>query len=89
MYLISGSPISLMGFRHVLCEGGKGSLPEVSWMACYPLILEEDLQGTGGNADVNLFFDGLIRHAVMVAIDLNMVVYINPGLFPFSILMGT
>ena len=52
-------------------------------MACHPPIFEEDLQGTGGNADINLFFDKLIRHAVIVAIDLDMVVDIDSGFFPF------
>ncbi|NIW11942.1 MAG: hypothetical protein GWN33_16190, partial [Gammaproteobacteria bacterium] len=49
-----------MGFGHVLLEGGKNALSVVSLMAGHSLIFEEDLDGMGRYADIDLLFDKLV-----------------------------
>jgi hypothetical protein len=56
-------------------------------MTCHPFIFKQYFHSAGGKADVNLLFDKLIRDAIVVAADLDMVVDIDPGLFPFSVLI--
>ena len=76
-----------MALRHVLCKCCKGPFAVISLMACHPFIFKQYLDGAGGKADVNLLPCKLIRYAVVVAEDLDMVVDIDPGLFPLSILI--
>jgi hypothetical protein len=56
-------------------------------MTCHPFIFKQYLHGAGGKADVNLLSCKLIGYAVVVAVDLDMIVDIDPGLFPLSILI--
>ena len=73
-----------MALGHVLFERCKGSFAVVSLMTCHPFIFKQYLHGTGGKADINLVSCKLIRYGVVVAVNLNMVVDIDPGLFPLS-----
>ena len=52
------------------------------------MVIEEDFDGGGGESHLDLLFDQLIRDAVVMAIDLNMIVDIDPSLFPFGKLIG-
>ena len=76
--------ISLMALGHVPCRCCKGLFAVVFLMTCHPFIFKQYLHGTGGKADINLLSCKLIRYAVVVAGNLNMVVDIDPGLFPLS-----
>ena len=52
------------------------------------VVIEEDFDGGGGESHLNLLFDQLTRDAVVMAIDLHMIVDIDPSLFPFGKLIG-
>ena len=58
-------------------------------MACHPLIFEEHFHSGTAQAYIELLSYQLIGYAVIVAIDLDMVVDIDPGFFPFGILVAT
>ncbi len=60
-----------------------------SAMACHPPVFEEDFHARGCETDIDLLSCQLIGDAVVVAVDLDMVVDIDPGLFPFGILVET
>jgi hypothetical protein len=51
-----------------------------------PSILKKDLYGVARDAYIDLFFDKLVRDAIVVVFDLNMVININHELFPFGVL---
>jgi hypothetical protein len=84
-----GSPlqIALVALGHVLGQGRKASLAVASLMAGYSFIFEEDLQGGGRQADIDLLSDKLVGNAIVVAIHLDMVVDVDSGLFPLRILI--
>jgi hypothetical protein len=56
-------------------------------MAGHPSIPEQDLYGAFRESHIHLLFYELIGYAVVVVIDLDMIVDIDPGLFPFGILV--
>ena len=80
--------VFLMRFGHVLWQGGKSSWAMTSGMAGHPVVFAEDFDGGGSESEVDLFFDQRIRDAVVMAVDLHMIVDIDPGLFPFGELVG-
>ncbi len=57
-------------------------------MTGYPVVFEEDLYGVVSEAHIDLFLDELIRDAVVVVVNFNMVIDIYSGLFPFAVLVG-
>jgi hypothetical protein len=81
--------ISLMGFRHVLQQCGKAAFLITSGMAGHPSILEQDLHCSGSQAHIYLLFYQLIGYAIVMVIELDMVVDIDPGLFPLCIFIPT
>jgi hypothetical protein len=63
----------------------------VKWLLLVLLalvVIEEDFDGGGGESHLDLLFDQLTRDAVVMAIDLHMIVDIDPSLFPFGKLIG-
>jgi len=60
-----------------------------SLVACHASVLEQDFHRGGGKTDIHLFFDQLVGDAVVVVVNLDMVINTDPGLFPFSIFIGT
>jgi len=56
-------------------------------MAGHPSIPKQDLHGAFGESHIYLLFYKLIGYAVVVVVDLDMIVDIDPGLFPFGILV--
>jgi len=52
------------------------------------VVIEEDFDGGGGESHLDLLCDQLTRDAVVMAIDLHMIVDIDPSLFPFGKLIG-
>jgi hypothetical protein len=80
--------ISLMALWHMLFEGGKSPLLITSFVACQSSVLEEDLQRCGSDPDIHLLSDQLIGDRVIMVINLDMVVDIDPGFFPFGVFIG-
>src|SRR6266498_2698069 len=52
------------------------------------LIVEKALDGRGCDADVELAFDQRMRDAVVVALNLNVIVNMYAGFFPFGVFIG-
>lgn len=80
--------IPLMGLGHVLMKDGKAPLPIASLVAGHPLVFEEDLNGGCRHLHIDLFPGKLIGNTVKVAVDLDMVVDIDFGLFPRCVFIG-
>ncbi len=72
----------------MLFEGGKASSLEASNMGGHPAVFKEDLHGLGGEAHLDLLAHELVRHAVAVAVDLDMVVDVHASLCPLGKLVG-
>ena len=72
----------------MLGQGGKGAWAITSLMAGHPTIFEQDFHRAGGHTDIDVVFYKLKGHAVKVAINLDMIIDIHLGLFPFGIFKG-
>ena len=57
-------------------------------MGGYPLALQETLDGVGAHSHVKFFSNELERHAVVMALDLDVIVDIDRGHSPLGILVG-
>jgi hypothetical protein len=73
-----------------MCSGRVVNPPRAitSGVAGHPAVFQEDFDGSGRQSHIHPFFNQLIREAIVVAIDLHMVVNIDPGFFPFGKLIG-
>ena len=80
--------VFLMSFGPVLGQGGESSRVITSGVTGHPAVFEEDFDGGGGESHLDLLFNQLTRDAVVMAIDLHMIVDIDPSLFPFGKLIG-
>ena len=49
------------------------------------LAAMEALDGVGGDAHVHLFFDERMGHGVVMAVDLDVIVDVDPGLLPLGV----
>jgi len=78
-----------MGFRHVLGHCGKAAFLITPGMSGHPSIPEQDLHCSGSQAHIYLLLYQLIGYTVVMAIELDMVVDIDPGLSPLGILIPT
>ena len=56
-------------------------------MACHSPIFEQDLYRGGGEPHIYLLSHQLIGYAIVMAVNLDMIVDIDPGLFPFGVLI--
>ena len=54
-------------------------------MAGDALAAMEALDGVGGDAHVHLFFDERMGHGVVMAMDLDVIVDVDPGLLPLGV----
>ena len=70
-----------MGARHVLGHGGRSAVA-ASRVGGHAPALEEDLDGGGGVADLDLLADQLVGHAVEVAVDLDVVIDVDATRLP-------
>src|SRR6266542_3298070 len=52
------------------------------------LIVEKAFDGRGCDADIKLAFDQRMRDAVVVAVNLNVIVNMCAGFFPFGVFIG-
>ena len=57
-------------------------------MTGHPLSLSQDLHGVSGKPDVELLPSQFIGHAVVVIVDFDMVVDVDGGDLPLSVLVG-
>jgi hypothetical protein len=78
-----------MGLGHVLSKCGKAPLSITSFMACHPSVFEKGFNRGGGNPYIKLLSNQLMGHAVIVPVNFNVIINIDPGFFPFSILIAT
>ena len=78
----------MMGFGHMVFEGGKSARAVDSGVTGHPVVFEQDFHGVFGEPHVHLFFGQLIGNAVEVAVDFDMVVDVDPGLDPFGKFVG-
>ena len=78
----------LMGLGHVLGNGGVVALHMGSPVAGNASALVEDLDSLRGKADIDLFFDKLVGNGVVMPFRFDMVINMDPGLFPLGIDIG-
>jgi hypothetical protein len=85
-----GSPfkVSLVGFGHVLAQGGMSSLAITSRVRGHSAALEEDFHGGSREPDIELFMDQLVRNAVVVVVHLDVIIDVDPGTLPVRIDIG-
>jgi hypothetical protein len=79
----------LVGFGHVFFDGGMPPLPIAADMAGHPFVFVKALDDSGCKAHVELFCDQLMGHTVIMPLDFNVIVDMDPGLFPLGILIRT
>ena len=70
-----------VGARHVLGHGGRSAVAAAG-VGRHASVLEEDLDGRGGVADLDLLSDQLVGHAVEVAVELDVVVDVDAAELP-------
>ena len=82
-----GTPfrIFLVCRRHMFFEGGVLMGHKASDMAGHALALSQGLHGVGGQAHVELFALQLMRHAVVVIVDFDVVVDVDGGDLPLGV----
>ena len=74
--------MSLMALGHVLPDGGVAPGDEAAQMGSNALAGMEDLDRGGGEPGVQLLAGQLVGHAVIVAINLDVIVDRRPDRFP-------
>src|SRR3954454_2525143 len=74
--------------RHVLGDGGRPVRAGAAPMAGDPLAAMEDLDRGGGDARLDLLADQLVRHAVVMLSDLDVVVEVDPAALPLGVFVG-
>ena len=80
-----GGPFQvLMFFGPVLGQGGVTAGRKTSGVSSDAAALEEDLNGGGGEAGFDLLVDTAVGNAVVVAVDLDVVVDVDPRLLPLG-----
>ena len=77
-----------MGLGHMLRQRGEPSFLVRVDMGSHPAASEEGFHGVLGEPDIELLFDQCIGHRVVMAIDLDVIVDVDPGLFPVGIDLG-
>ncbi len=79
-----GRPLEvlLMRFRPVFGQGGIASPTVASAMSGNPMPFEKDLSRGPRETNIHLFMDELIGNAVVVVIDLDVIIDIDPGFLP-------
>jgi hypothetical protein len=73
-----------MGGRHVGRVGRALPAPPAAAMGGNAAALEEDLDGGGGEADLDALVDELVRHAVVVGLHDDVVVDVHGGVAPLA-----
>ena len=83
-------PVAIAPVRtgHVFGDGRRPMRPDAAAMAGDPLAAMEDLDRGGGDPRLDLLADQLVRHAVVVLGNLDMVVEVDPAALPFGVFVG-
>ena len=66
--------VFLMRFRHMFCKGGVLALLETPLMGHDSPVIQEDLHGIGAKKDLDLLSSELVRNAVVVLLDVDVIV---------------
>jgi len=74
--------VLLMSGRHMFGEGGVPAEGIAAPVGSDPLVVEKDLDGAFGGADVDLFVDQGVRDAVVMMLELDVVVDVDAGFLP-------
>src|SRR4029079_5059515 len=74
--------------RHVLGDGGRPVWPGAAAMAGDPRAAMEELARGDGDPRLGLLADQLVRHAVVVLGDLDVVVEVDPAALPLGVFVG-
>ena len=74
-----------MGLGHMLRQRGEPAFSGGSDMGSHSVASEEGFHGMLGEPDVELMFDQGIGHRVVMAIDLDVIIDVDPGPFPVGI----
>ncbi len=69
---------------YVLGERGMAPLQRGSPVTGTPCVVVQQLQGVGGHAHIQLLFDQLVGHRVVVAQHLDMIINMDPGVLPLG-----
>ena len=73
-----------MGGGHVVSCGRIGTLAVAARMAGRPAPMGEDFDRAKGNSQFDFLAHQLMRDAVVVVLELDVIVDIDPGTFPVS-----
>ena len=86
--LVGPVAIAPVRTRHVLGDGGRPMRAQAAAMAGDPFAAMEDLDCRGGDPRLDLLADQLVRHAVVVLGDLDVVVEADPAALPLGVFVG-
>ena len=70
---------------HVIAAGGVLTIARGSGMRCHALPLKIHLYGACGNPCPKLLAQQLIRHRVIMAANIDMIIKARAALFPFGV----
>jgi len=74
--------------RHVFGDSRRPMRPGAASMTGNALAAMENLDGRGGDPRFDLLTDQLVRHAVEVLGDLDMVIEVDPAALPLGVFVG-
>src|SRR5580700_11228731 len=86
--LVGPVPIAPVGARHVLGDSGRAMRAQAAAMAGDPFAAMKDLDRCSGDARLDLLADQLVRHAVVMLGDLDVVVEADAAALPLGILVS-
>jgi hypothetical protein len=75
----------LMGWREMFLSGGVSALAEAANMAGHPAVFKKYLDGGLSVTDIDLFPDQRVGNAVVMAVDFDVDIDIDPSLAPVGI----
>ena len=80
--------VALVGLGAVRGVGGEAALERTAGVGRHAAAVMQDLDGGRGQADVDLFVDEAVGDAVGVALDADVVVDVDAGVFPGGVLVA-
>src|SRR6266851_6890157 len=86
--LVGPAGVAAMGRRHVLGHGGVAAAGTAQQVTSDALAFVEQLDGALGNARLDLLAQQAVRHRVVMAVDVDMIVERDAALAPLGIDVG-
>ena len=86
--LVGPVAIAPVGAGHVLGDSGRPMRAQVSAMAGEPFAAMKDLDCRGGDARLDLLAEQLVRHAVVMLGDLDVVVEAHTAALPLGVFVS-